>query len=56
MKQFLVFNNKSAFFIDAINIEKAKEKALKICDYSHEVIIREVEQVKFFLNNLKIDL
>jgi hypothetical protein len=55
-KQFLIFNKKSAFFIDAISIEQAKEKALKMCDYSDEVIIREVEQVKFFLNNLKIDL
>jgi hypothetical protein len=56
MKQFLVYNKKTAFFIDALNIEQAKEKALKICDYSDEVIIREVEQVKFAINNIKLDL
>jgi hypothetical protein len=56
MNQFVVYNNKRVYFIDAITLEEATAKAISICDSSHEIIVREVEHVKFFLNNIKIDL
>jgi hypothetical protein len=56
MKQFLVYNKESAYFIDATSMDEAKQKAISICDNSHEIIIREVKEVKFFLKNLKSEL
>lgn len=56
MKQFMIFNKSSVYFVDAMNIYEAEQKAVAICDSSYEIIIREVQEVKFFLKNVKLAL
>lgn len=56
MKQFMVFNKSSVYFVDAPTISEAEQKAIAICDSSYEIIIREVKEVKFFLKNVKLAL
>jgi hypothetical protein len=56
MKQFMVYNKDAVYFIDAPTMFDAEQKAVAICDSSHEIIIREVKEVKFFVKNLKLAL
>lgn len=56
MKQFIIYNKGCVYFVDAPNLIEAKEKAIKICDSSDEIIVREVQEVKFFLKNVKLAL
>lgn len=56
MKQFMIFNKGSVYFVDAPTFSDAEQKAIVICDSSEEIIIREVQEVKFFLKNVKLAL
>jgi len=56
MKQFMVFNKGSVYFIDSPTMFDAEQKAIAISDSSYEIIIREVTEVKFFLKNVKLAL
>ena len=56
MKQFMIFNKGTVYFVDAPNLSEAEQKAIAICDSSEEIIIREVQEVKFFLKNIKLAL
>jgi len=52
----MIFNKGAVYFVDAPTIAEAEQKAVAICDQSHEIIVREVQEVKFFLKNVKLAL
>jgi hypothetical protein len=56
MKQFMVFNKGVVYFIDALSMDEAKDRAIAVCDSSEEIIVREVKEVKFFLKDIKLAL
>ena len=44
-KQYAIINSTAITFISADDMEGAKETALRFCDCSEEIIIREVKEV-----------
>lgn len=45
MKNFVVINGKEATVIKAENMDKAIEKCESICNFSREVIVREIDNL-----------
>lgn len=48
MKKYAIINGKDLHLVTALNMEKANHEAIKICDYSKEVIVREITELTIF--------
>ncbi len=42
---YIIINGKDVYLFELDNLEKAKEKAIVICDHSEEIIIRQVDSL-----------
>lgn len=48
MKKYIIINGKEAHLITASSMEKARHQAIKVCDHSKEVIVRELTSITIF--------
>ena len=53
MKSFVIINGTSVFFINAENMEIAKDHAIAACNHSLEIIVREVCKTDEMVKRLK---
>ena len=42
---YIIINGKDVYLFELDSLEKAKEKAIVICDHSEEIIIRQVDSL-----------
>lgn len=42
---YIIINGKDVYLFELDNLEKAKEKAIAICDHSEEIIIRQIDSL-----------
>ncbi len=46
MRKFIIYNNNEVTFILKKSLDEAKQWAIMYCDHSHEIIVREVRDIK----------
>ena len=46
MSKFMIYNNDEVTFILKKSLDEAKQWAIMYCDHSHEIIVREVSDIK----------
>ena len=46
MSKFIIYNNNEVTFILKKSLDEAKQWAIMYCDHSHEIIVREVSDIK----------
>lgn len=56
MKKFIIINGKSILFIKSESLKSARHHAINVCDHSHEIIIREFEAVRGYVNKNITDI
>lgn len=49
--KYIIINNKNAYVIEANDMANAKNKAINICNHSHEIIVRQINDVIRFDND-----
>ena len=46
MSKFMIYNNDEVTFILKKSLDEAKQWAIMYCDHSHDIIVREVSDIK----------
>jgi len=47
MSKFMIYNADEVTFILAKTLDEAKKWAIMYCDHSHEIIVREISDIKY---------
>ena len=47
MSKFMIYNNDEVTFILKSSLDEAKQWAIMYCDHSHEIIVREISDIKY---------
>ncbi len=51
MNKYIIINGKNIAFIEKENLEQAVTYCENYCDHSHEVIVREYNVIKEYIND-----
>lgn len=46
MSKYMIYNNDEVTFILKKSLDEAKQWAIMYCDHSHEIIVRQVSDIK----------
>jgi len=47
MSKFMIYNADEVTFILAKTMDEARQWAIMYCDHSHEIIVREISDIKY---------
>ena len=51
MKKYFIYNNEEILFFYCNTLDEAKQKSIMISDNSKEIIVREIKEIRNYLNN-----